>query len=123
MKTNKKRNKKINNLIIPICLFIIIDSIILIIFMSNNKKTKSNTIIGSWTTDGVTIYTFNKDNTGVLKVSLTEYDFTYTIDDKNLFIDLKNEKAKDVNYTYKFKDDKLILNGENGEFTFKKTVD
>ena len=108
--------KKKVKLIIAIIVLIIIG---IILYLTLNKPYKSK-IIGSWTTDGITIYKFNKDNTGSLIVSLKEYNFKYKIDNKNIEIDFDNENSIDSKYTYYFEDNKLILNGDNGNFTFIK---
>ncbi len=118
----KKRKLKKKSIIILLAILILI---MLAIFMpSVIKKNKTNnpkrTIIGTWTTDGVTKYRFDKNNKGALIVSLGEYEFTYKIEDDKLDIDFKNERATDAKYTYKFEEDILILDGENGTFTFKK---
>ena len=85
-----------------------------------NNKEETNSIIGEWTTDGVTIYEFNKDNTGKLKVSLGEYDFDYIIKEDKISIDFINEKSEDSEYTYTLNKDKLVLKGKNGTFNFKR---
>ena len=87
------------------------------------RKTPKTSIIGTWTTDGVTIYKFNKNNRGLLIVSLKEYEFRYKINNNTLEIDFENEKLEDSKYTYTFKDNKLILDGDNGKFTFIKKND
>lgn len=100
-----------------IIILIVVSLVVLLISMNNSPKKK---IIGAWTTDGVTTYIFNKDNTGALKVSLSEYSFTYKIDKNNLYIDFEKEKIEDSEYEYSFDDNKLILKGANGTFTFIK---
>ena len=115
----KKRKLKI----IPILTTIlIILAIILIIILSTHKKstTNKNLLIGSWTTDNITIYKFNENNTGSLKLPLSEYKFTYKTKDNKLMIDFENEKSEDSTYTYTLKDNKLILKNSNGTFKFKK---
>ena len=109
-------------IIIMIVLIIIVICAIIALLLGLNK-TKKPSIIGTWTTDGVTIYKFNKDNTGALIVSLGEYEFTYTIDDDTLEIDFKNERSEDAKYKYTFEDNKLILEGDNGKYTFIKKND
>ena len=103
-----------------ICIIILIIAIILTISSFGKNKNNQNNFIGSWTNDGITVYKFNKDNTGELIVSLTEYEFTYKIEDKTLYIDFENEKSTDSQYSYSFEKDKLILKGDNGTFTFTK---
>ena len=104
-------------------ILIVIVIIAIIILLLGLNKTSKQSIIGTWTTDGVTIYKFNKNNTGSLIVSLKEYEFTYKINDDTLEIDFKNEKSEDSKYKYTFEDNKLILNGDNGKFTFIKKTD
>ena len=109
---------KIKNIII---IFIVI--IILIIALLIFKKITKNPLIGTWTTDGITVYQFKNKNTGSLIVPLSEYKFTYKIDGNKLYIDFENEKSNDSDYEYSFKDNKLILKGINktsGTYVFKK---
>ena len=109
--------------IIVMLILIVIVIISIIMLLLGLRKTPQSSIIGSWTTDGVTIYEFSKHNKGKLIASLKEYEFTYKIDNDTLAIDFKNEKSKDTTYTYTFEDNKLILEGENGRFTFIKKDD
>ena len=104
--------------IIVMIVLILIVVCAIIALLLGLRKTPKTSLIGTWTTDGVTIYKFNKDNTGNLIVSLKEYQFTYEIDKNTLKIDFKNEKSEDSEYTYTFEDNKLILEGDNGKFTF-----
>ncbi len=111
--------KKKTRIIIPI-IMILAGIIMLIYLLTNNNSNNEETLIGEWTTDGVTIYEFYKDNTGKLKTSLSEYDFKYKIEENKLSIDFKNEKSEDSEYTYKLTKDKLVLEGKNGKFNFKR---
>ena len=108
--------KKIIIMLVLICLVIIA----IIILLLGNKPSHKNKIVGSWTTDGITIYEFKKNNTGKLIVSLGEYPFTYKITDNTLEINFKDDKVTDSKFTYSIENGKLILNGDNGTFTFKK---
>ena len=116
----KKRKLKKKFLIIVTSLFALVAIISLIMIL---KKPSAPKIVGSWTTDGVTIYRFNKDNTGSLIVSLSEYEFTYKIDDNKIYIDFDNERSVDSTYEYTLEKDKLTLKGERGTFVFTKTKD
>ena len=118
MREKKNRKIKFKKILILACIIIVV--CVALIFLFKGKNKIENKFIGEWTTDGVTIYEFKKDNTGVLKVSLSDYDFTYEIKDDKLYIDFKNEKSEDSEYTYEFKEDKLILTGKYGVFTFKR---
>ena len=113
--------KKIRRYIILILFILIIFLLLdLCIFAGKKNKKYNNTIVGTWTTDGVTVYRFNKDNTGALIVPLGDYDFIYEIKKNSLFIDFKSEKSIDSKYNYYFEKDKLILEGSNGVFTFSR---
>lgn len=121
----RKKKKTQRNLLLLACILILIIIICIILLLPKINKTSSTTnkIVGTWTTDNVTKYEFNKDNTGKLITSLNSYEFTYEIKDNNLSIDFKNEKSEDSKYAYKFDNDKLILEGDNGKFTFSKIKD
>lgn len=120
-KQKKKISKKMQKKIIRSILLIFIVVIILIILKAIIFKPKNESkleIYGTWTTDGVTVYKFNKNRTGALILPLNKYEFTYKIEDDNLEIDFKSKKAKDAKYKYYFEKKQLVLEGENGKFTF-----
>ena len=118
MREKKNRKLKPKAIIILLVLIIIVCSALILIFKGKNNINKK--FVGTWTTDGVTVYEFKKDGTGALKVSLGDYEFEYEIKDDKLYIDFKSTKAEDSEYTYEFKDEKLILTGKYGVFTFTK---
>ena len=88
MREKRNRKLKIKKILILICLVIVV--CLALVFLFKGKSRVENKFIGLWTTDGVTIYEFKKDNTGVLKVSLSDYEFEYEIKDNKLYIDFKN---------------------------------
>ena len=104
---------------IMIILIVVALAILIVLILGLRESPKAN-LIGIWTTDGVTIYEFDRNNKGKLVVSVGEFPFTYKINADTLEIDFENEKSTDSKYTYKFDDNKLILNGDNGTFTFIK---
>ncbi len=124
-----KKTKNIKKIFI----LIVILSIILVFGIIKIKTKKNNNnvnkevlsiqdqLVGSWTADGVTIYEFNKDNNGKLKLPLTDYYFTYKLEDNNIYIDFENEKSTDSEYEIAFENDRLIFKGINqtiGTYTF-----
>ncbi len=111
----RRINKK--NVILCIVLIIGIILVMLGIFKVINSKNK---LIGSWTTDGVTVYEFNKNGKGKLILPLAEYEFNYKTKSNKLSIDFINDKSEDSDYTYSFKMKKLVLEGEKGVFIFSK---
>lgn len=123
---NKEKNIKVNNqietkiidkniLIFILFIIIIIVAILNFIFI---KKDDSNKILGSFAT-GNTVYTFEKNNKGVMKLPLGDYKFTYKIMDNKLLIDFEDEKAVDPTYEYSLKDNILTIKDNRG--TFKLT--
>lgn len=109
-----KLNKKS---ILIICITILIILLNITISLKSFSKYR---IVGKWTTDEITVYKFNSNNTGILILPLSKYEFTYSIKNHRLKIDFKDEKSMDTEYVYKFKNNKLILTGENGTFIMKK---
>ena len=120
MRKIKRKKIKIKNIIILCIILIIIIAIFICSFKFTKKKEGTNKLIGEWTTDNITIYKFNKNNTGVLIVPLSEYKFSYKIEKIILSIDFEDDKYEDTKYKYSFEDSKLILKGNNGKFVFKK---
>lgn len=106
--------KKVKVILIIVSLLII--SLPLIYKYGKSK----NELLGTWVSDGGTIYKFNKANTGYMKTSLSKYDFTYKIKDNVISIDFKEEKAIDTDYEYNCKKDKCTLKSDRGTFTFTK---
>ena len=121
--------KKQLKTILIICIFIAIVISTVIIIKTKPKEniedqnTHKNSLIGLWTTDGVTIYEFRADGKGKLKLPLSEYEYSYEIDDNKLHIDFESEETTDSDYKYYFDNDKLVLQGINrtrGEYIFYK---
>ncbi|MBR3199326.1 MAG: hypothetical protein IKG27_04865 [Bacilli bacterium] len=111
------KKKKFNKLFWILLFLIIFIVSVLIIFRPKNP------LIGTWTTDGVTIYRFDKKGKGALIVPLSKYTFNYKMNDDEIHIDFKNKKLHDSDYKVSFKKGKLILKGINkttGTYTFKK---
>lgn len=122
MRNNNKKKKKSKMFWI-----IIIIIILLTIFIINKEKIfmkfESNNIIGTWTTDGVTIYKFDNNGKGSLNTSLSKYDFSYIINDNKIYIDFENEKAIDSSFEFSIKEDTLTIKGideTTGVYTLKK---
>lgn len=126
--TERKNSRKIL-LVITVILCVLV--VIIVGFKANmNKhniqraKTKEdNTLLGLWTTDGITFYEFKENGNGVLKLPLSEYLFTYKIEENKLFIDFESKETRDANYEYFFEKENLILKGikgTTGNYTFYK---
>ena len=116
MQKRKLKKKPIIMLMIIVAIIAIIISLILLTL----KKSNKDSLIGSWVTQGGTVYEFKEDNKGTMIVPLSEYKFTYKINDNKLSIDYEDEKANDADYEYSIKNNKLILTGKKGTFTFTR---
>ena len=112
----RKLRKKI--VIAMIVIIIAIITTLTIIYL--NKKDINKVIIGAWTTPGGTIYIFNEDNIGIMRVPLNDYSFSYKIEDNKLIIDFEDESVFDPTYEYVLEKDILTLTGKNGTFIFRK---
>ena len=124
---NKKR--KSTNKTIVLLIIVLILSIFLLLLIPKTKESEKkqkkieNQLLGSWTTDDYTVYEFYENGSGALKIPIATYDFSYKIDNNNIYIDFKNETSIDSDYEFFFEDGKLILKGINktsGTYTFKK---
>lgn len=108
----KKRKIKIVVSVTIILISIIL--VLLIIFISKENKQEKTALIGTWTTDGITIYEFKSDGTGSLKVPSSEYEFEYKTEDNRLYINFENKDIKSSYYNYLFENDTLVLYSDNG---------
>ena len=126
---NKSKRKKKSKLLIFMFFILVIAIVVCSIFFipklgkkyTQNKLEKS--LLGSWTTDGYTIYEFYAEGKGALKIPMSDYNFSYSIEDNSIHIDFENEKSIDSDYEFSFADEKLILKGINktsGTYTFTK---
>ena len=114
MRKNKQKNKI---LIIGIIIIVIIAVSIFLIFKLKNSK---NIFLGTWQSEGGTIYEFKKNNEGVMKTSLSEYKFTYKIKKNIISIDFEDKKAIDTDYDFSCKKDKCEMKSDRGTFIFNK---
>lgn len=127
-KSRRRRKRKSKLHIITFIFLVIIIIVCLVIFIPKFKeKVKQNKLknelLGSWTTDGYTVYEFYKEGKGALKIQNADYIFLYSINENTLFIDFENEKSIDSNFEFSFEDGKLILrgiNGTSGTYAFTK---
>ncbi|MBQ2836247.1 MAG: hypothetical protein IJE68_05380 [Clostridia bacterium] len=128
----KNNRKKRNKLLLVIAVILSVLVVVFIVkFKGNiNKKNieseniqQEKTLIGVWTTDGVTVYEFKENGNGTLKLPLSEYKFTYKIEGNNLFINFESKETRDSSYEYFFEKENLILKGikgTTGNYTFYK---
>ncbi len=128
---NKERKKKKRIIIVAILVVLLIIGIILLkTRKSDINDTNSGieepiqeTIIGRWTTDGNTVYEFEKDGKGAIIVPVATLPFSYVIEDNTINVDIENEESQDISYTYELKEDKLILTSVNGTFEFIRVTE
>ena len=115
MKKIDFKNKKI---LIPVVLTLVVLLAVVILLFCNKKGDKE--LLGTWATEGNTIYEFQKKDKGKMIVPLKEYNFTYKIEDNKLYIDYEDKNANDAEYEYTVEEDKLTIKGERGTFKLTK---
>ena len=103
-----------------ILIIIIIIIISISLFLILNYNHSKNKFIGTWKSEGGTIYEFNKNNKGVMKTSLSEYIFTYKIKENVISMVFENKRATDTDYTYSCKKNKCVMKSDRGTFVFTK---
>lgn len=73
------------------------------------------TLRGRWDLDGTTVYKFDRNGEGALVLMYTEYDFTYTVEGDQLYIDFTDDAALDARYTFQVDGRMLFLTGGPGD--------
>ena len=108
-----KKNKKLISTIFIILLVIVVFTLIIV-----TKLHKS--IVGTWISDGGTIYEFQKSNRGFMRTSIAEYKFTYKITGNIVSIDFEDSDLIDTDYEYQIENNKCIMKSNRGTFNFTK---
>ena len=72
-------------------------------------------IKGRWDLDGTTVYRFDGDGKGALVLMYAEYEFNYTIEGDQLYIDFIDEGALDSSYTFMVDGRMLFMTGGPGD--------
>lgn len=72
-------------------------------------------IKGRWDLDGTTVYRFDGDGKGALVLMYAEYEFNYTIEGDQLYIDFIDEGALDASYTFMVERRMLFMTGGPGD--------
>lgn len=115
--------KKLGKYLILIVILIIAIIAISIMIKDDSIKVTDERLIGAWTTDGTTVYEFENNGRGTMKVPSSEYKFTYVTNNNKIYIDFESDKATDSDFEYTFEEDKLIFKGiksTTGTYTFTK---
>ena len=79
-----------------------------------------NRLRGTWALDEVTSYEFGGGGKGTMRLSSSEYPFTYRVDGDTVTIDFVSEAAADRDYTYSVKGDTLTLTSGSQQYTMTK---
>ena len=123
---DNEKNSNWGKYIVIVIILIIVAIVISIVVKSPKQdfyKRTDDRLISTWTTDGTTVYEFESNGKGTMKLPSTEYKFTYVLNDDKVYIDFESDKATDSDYEYSFDGDKLILKGikaTTGVYTFTK---
>ena len=101
---------------------LVISSVPLFQGCSNNKKNTE--LVGVWRYDEYTEYEFSQGDNGCLCLDgNTHYEFTYSINDDDLYIDFALDYVTDCRYTYSVDGNKLTLVGGEGTAEVGKTYE
>lgn len=69
----------------------------------------ANTLEGRWSGDGVLIYQFDGNESGLLQSTVGEYAFQYTLQDQKMLLTFQDAPIKDKEFEYSLKDGKLYF--------------
>lgn len=106
----KKKQKKL--LLIAGAVVLLIVGIIVWICIS---KGRSNAVMeGTWVYDAYTQYEFDDEGRGCMCLEDLHYEYTYTVTDKQLWLDFVDESVRDCVYEFSVKGDTLTLIGGEG---------
>ena len=81
---------------------------------ANRTNEKGDLLIGTWSYDDVTIYSFDGNGHGILQLPLNTYEFSYIIEGGKVKIDFSDDSAEDKEYDYSVSDGVLMLIDANG---------
>lgn len=101
--------------------------LVLLVFGMCACSSPEESIVGTWTSRNTvlgivteTVYTFNEDGTGT-KSNVLDIDFTYAFSEEKLSITTTTFGIEITEeYSYEFKDSKLVLTGENDTISLEK---
>ena len=92
-------------------LFLLVLFVIAVVIIS--KELRRDELEGVWALDQTTVYEFDGKGSGILRLPLGNYAFSYTVEDNCLAIDFADEKATDAVYKYSVDGSMLTLDSEN----------
>lgn len=78
------------------------------------KGLRRDELKGVWALDQTTVYEFDGNGKGTLRLPLNDYVFTYALDKNIVSIDFTDEHATDAIYSYSVDDSTLILDNNTG---------
>ena len=107
-----RRRRKIN----PLFVSMVVLALLLVIGAGIGLRSCGGpSIKGRWDLDGTTVYRFDSDGKGALVLMYAEYEFNYTIEGDQLYIDFIDEGALDASYTFHVEKRMLFMTGGPGD--------
>ena len=88
--------------------------ILIIVLITKGCSGGKKEIIGIWRLDNSTTYQFEKDGTGAMLLSNSQYEYTFKVKGENLHIDYQDDILVDGSYKFTVEGDTLILSGGEG---------
>lgn len=108
----RKRKRRRRIIIICALSLVIIGIFIFIIKSVQQKNAKS--LVGNWRYDEFTVYEFEVDGKGCMRLEELSYDYTYTVKKDKLSLDFKDGSLHDCSYTFSINSNTLTLVGGEG---------
>ena len=77
-------------------------------------------VTGTWTSDNVTVMTFDGEGRGTMHTAVDDYQFAYSAQDGKLAIDFDFDGSDDTEFTYSVNGDTLDMKRGTQEYHLKK---
>ncbi|MBQ9611965.1 MAG: hypothetical protein IJV14_05180 [Lachnospiraceae bacterium] len=106
----QQRRRRIGIAFFTILLLLVIGMIVyMAISVRSGKESEKDILVGTWSSDLVTFYTFDGKGSGSMQTSLSIYDFSYELKEQAVVIDYEDETVSDAAYSFSLSDDGSIL--------------
>lgn len=104
----------------PILLIFIIVVFAVLLFFFFKLRSSKNSFVGTWQSEGGTIYEFKDNNEGIVKTTSAEHNFKYEIKENVISIDFEEERATDTDYKFSCDKKRCEMTSDRGTFIFNK---
>lgn len=106
----KSKLKPAGKWIIGLCIALLLSCCCYFLFRFKGDPS----LTGSWRYGEKTVYTFNSNGTGEMKLQYDAYPFRYQLKEDEILIDYEDKTISDAVYKYQITENTLVLNGGEG---------